>query len=157
LNKALIEWLKVQPQIFTIQNAIADKTNSQYHPNALSVGYTIEKFTLSNGATIELVHNPMFDDPNSEIDPITGNYIESMRMIFIDVTGGDGMGNIEIVKKQGAMKFGYVNGLVTPYGPINNQPMAHEGDWYSMVLQTKEGIIVKDPTLTGMLVFERNY
>jgi hypothetical protein len=147
----MVDWLNVQPTSFYYNGVAMQPTTSPYHDNAYSVGYRIVKWMMPNGAEIELIHNPLYDDPNGEIDPVTGVPINSMRITFFDVTNGEGGSNIEIVEKVNAKKFKYVNGIVSPYS--TNDFAAHSGDWYTMVYQNKSGIILKDPTRSGMLIF----
>lgn len=150
-HNAMVDWLKVQPQALIYDGFVLRPMNSPYHANAAQAGYRILSYILPNGAEIQLVHNPMYDDPDGEIDPITGANINSMRMTFVDVTDGEGGNNIVLVEKRNSKRFSYVNGLVGPTGPVNIS--SHTGDWYEMITQFKAGIILRDPTRSGMLIF----
>src|SRR5690606_4185296 len=71
------------------------KTKSDYNTNAYSYGYQFVKYIMHNGAELELVHNPLYDDRSIhfEIDPITGYPVESMRFTFLDFSSSDGASN----------------------------------------------------------------
>lgn len=157
-HRAMQDWISNHGNITILDSYFTKKTNSEYNTNALQVGYQFVKYLMPNGAILELVHNPVQDDRsiNSEIDPVTGYPIESMKFYFMDFSGETGDSNIKIIKKDRSMKLGYVAGLTNPYGPNNNQLMSHSGDYYEMHVQTKEGIHIEDPTRCGILSLSRN-
>lgn len=146
---------------WTIANANfspVQKTSSEYNSNAYSVGYQFVKYIMPNGAELELVHNPLYDDRsiNFEIDPITGKPVESMRFTFLDFTGNGSESNVCMVTKKDGYKFGYVGGLVNPFGPNKGGLMAHEGEYYSMHASKQCGIHIEDITKCGELILKRN-
>lgn len=134
------------------------QTKSAYNSNAYSVGYQFTKYIMHNGAELEVVHNPLYDDTsiNFEIDPITGYPVESMRFTFLDFSGtGDKM-NIQLVEKKNGYKFGYISGLVGPYGPVNGGQAAHSGEYYSMHVSKELGVHIEDISKCGELILRRN-
>lgn len=133
------------------------QTTSQYNSNAYSIGYQFVTYVMENGAELELVHNPLYDDRtiNFEIDPITGYPVESMRFTFLDFSGGDGSSNIKLINKQNGFKSGYVAGLVGPYGPTKGGLMAHQGEYYSMHVSKECGVHIEDITKCGELILRR--
>ena len=134
------------------------KASSEYNSNAYAVGYQFVKYIMHNGAELELVHNPLYDDRSIhfEIDPITGYPVESMRFTFLDFSGGDGGSNVQLVAKKDGYKFGYVNGLVGPYGPSKGGQMSHSGEYYSMHASKECGVHIDDITKCGELILRRN-
>lgn len=134
------------------------KTKSDYNSNAYSYGYQFVKYIMHNGAELELVHNPLYDDRSIhfEIDPITGYPVESMRFTFLDFSGSDGTSNIKLVNKRNGYKFGYVAGLVTPYGPQKGSLMSHSGEYYSMHVSKECGVHIEDITRCGELILKRS-
>ena len=134
------------------------KTTSEYNSNAYAVGYQFTKYIMHNGAELELIHNPLYDDTtiNFEIDPITGKPVESMRFTFLDFSEESGKSNIRIINKKNGYKFGYVAGLVSPYGPVKGGLMSHSGEYYSMHVSTETGIHIEDVTRCGELILKRN-
>lgn len=134
------------------------KTSSEYNSNAYAVGYQFTKYIMHNGAELEVVHNPLYDDRSIhfEIDPITGYPVESMRFTFLDFSGGDGQSNVQLVSKKDGYKFGYVNGLVGPYGPAKGGQMSHSGEYYSMHVSKECGVHIEDITKCGELILKRN-
>lgn len=135
-----------------------EKASSAYHSNAYSVGYQFVKYKMHNGAELELVHNPLYDDRsiNFEIDPVTGYPVESMRFTFLDFSGDSGNSNVQVVSKKDGYKFGYVAGLVDPYGPKKGGLMSHSGEYYSMHVSKICGVHIEDITKCGELILKRN-
>lgn len=144
--------------ISVVDTNFQQKVSSPYHQNALAVGYQYTVYRMANGAELELVHNPLYDDReiNFEIDPVTGYPVESQRITFLDFKGGDGGDNIKLMNKEGSFKLGYVHGLHNPYGPTNNKPMAHSGDYYEMHVQVQKGVHIDDVSRCGELILSRN-
>lgn len=134
------------------------KVSSKYNSNAYAVGYQFVKYIMHNGAELELVHNPLYDDRtiNFEIDPVTGYPVESMRFTFLDFTnGGTGGSNVQLMSKKNGYKFGYVGGLVSPFGPAKGGLMSHSGEYYSMHVSKIVGVHIEDITKCGELILKR--
>jgi hypothetical protein len=146
-------WIIANQNFSPVQNA-----KSEYHSNAYSVGYQFVQYKMHNGAELELVHNPLYDDRsiNFEIDPITGFPTESMRFTFLDFSGDSGSSNVQLMSKKDGYKFGYVAGLVSPYGPAQGNMMSHSGEYYSMHVSKVCGVHIEDITKCGELILKRN-
>lgn len=157
-HRAVQEWAAKTGFIQVVDQFIVDKTTSAYNENALAAGYQFVKYRMANGATLELVHNPLYDDReiNFEIDEVSGYPLESMRFTFLDFAPGQKGPNVEMVNKNNGFKLGYVHGLQTPYGPVNKGPMAHSGDYYEMHVQKQMGIHIEDVSKCGELILARN-
>jgi len=136
----------------------AKQVKSDYHTNAYALGYQFVEYSMPNGTTLKLVHNPLYDDTeiNFEIDPITGKPVESMRITFLDFVNDKGEDNIVLKKKKNGFSLGYEAGLVSPYGPVNNGLMSHSGDWYQMHVKDEIGVHISDVTRAGELILARN-
>lgn len=145
-------WMVANQSFTPVQGA-----SSSYHSNALSYGYQFVSYKMQNGAELELVHNPLYDDRsiNFEIDPVTGYPVESMRFTFLDFSGGTGESNVQLMTKKDGYKFGYVPGLVSPYGPANGGQIAHAGEYYSMHVSKICGVHIEDITKCGELILKR--
>lgn len=145
-------WMIANQNFNPVQSA-----SSAYHSNALSYGYQFVVYKMHNGAELELVHQPLYDDRsiNFEIDPITGYPVESMRYTFLDFSGGQGESNITLMSKKDGYKFGYVNGLIGPYGPNNGGSMSHAQESYSMHVSKICGVHIEDITKCGELILKR--
>lgn len=137
----------------TVDSNFIQSDSSPYHSNGLSFGAQFTRYKMANGAEIELVHNPLFDDReiHYDIDPVTGYPYESMRFVFTDFLTSEGESNMLLVKKKGGYKLGYVAGLQTPYGPVQNSLMSHAGDYYSMELHDQCGVQIHDISRMGEL------
>jgi hypothetical protein len=156
-HRAIMDWSKKNSFIQVVDQVFIDKTSSPYTTNGLAAGFQFVKYRMANGAELELIHNPLYDDRtlNFEIDPVTGYPKESQRITFLDFSK-ESMGNIQIMNKANSFKLGYIHGLQSPYGPVNNKPMAHSGDYYEMHVQKQQGIHIEDVTRCGELILDRN-
>jgi len=157
-HKAIQGWMERSGFITVVDSLFIDKTQSEYHANALAAGYQFVKYRMANGSELELVHNPLYDDReiNFEIDPVTGYPVESQRITFLDFSGEGASSNIRIVNKKNGYKMGYVAGLSNPYGPNNGKLMSHTGNYYSMTVEKQSGIHIEDVTRCGELRLQRN-
>jgi hypothetical protein len=136
-----------------------DKVNSPYAKNAYAYGMQFVQYNLTNGGSLKLVHNPLYDNRkiHTEVDPISGRPVESMRFTFLDFAGEAGKSNIKVTKKEGGDFFTYVCGNYTPYGPAKRNAFAsHAGDYYEMHIGGHEGIHIEDVTKCGELIYAVN-
>lgn len=157
-HRAIMDWASKKGFIQVVDSLFIDKTKSQYHDNALVAGYQYVKYRMANGAELELVHNPLYDDReiNSEIDPVTGFPVESQRITFLDFSGQGGASNIKRVAKKDGMSLAYISGLVSPYGNANKTMAAHSGDYYEMHVKDMCGVHIEDVGKCGELILSRN-
>lgn len=157
-HRAIQDWATKKGFIQVVDQMFIDKTSSDYHANGLVAGYQYVKYRMANGAELELVHNPLYDDReiNFEIDPVTGYPMESQRITFLDFSGDNGKSNIELVHKQNSFKHAYIHGLHSPYGPVQNKSAAHSGDYYEMHVQKQTGVQITDTGRCGELILSRN-
>lgn len=156
-HRAISDWAeKRKGFISVVDTNFITKENSQYNRNAVGAGYQFTVYRMANGAELELVHQPLYDDReiSSEIDPVTGYPKESQRITFLDFSP-ETEGNIMLMQKQDSFKLGYVMGLQSPYGPTNNKPMAHSGDYYEMHVQKQCGLHIEDVGRCGELILDR--
>jgi hypothetical protein len=159
-HRAIMEWSQKKGFIQVVDNTFIEKTSSNYNSNSLSAGFQFTKYKMANGAELELVHNPLYDDReiNFEIDPVTGYPMESQRITFLDFAGNGEMGtNIQLMHRENSFKLGYVAGLHNPYGPnTKNSLMSHSGDYYEMHVQKQCGVHIEDVSRCGELILSRN-
>lgn len=159
-HRAIQSWAAKTGFIQVVDQLIIDKTSSSYTDNGLSAGYQFVKYRMANGAELELIHNPLYDDReiNFEIDPVTGYPMESQRITFLDFSNqGEGSGNIQLMHRANSFKLGYVAGLHNPYGPnTKNSLMSHSGDYYEMHVQKQCGVHIEDVGRCGELILARN-
>lgn len=157
-HKAIMDWQEKRGFVQVVTDEFIQKASSPYTENGLSAGYQYVKYRMANGAELELIHNPLYDDReiNMEIDPITGYPVESMRFTFLDFSGDSLTGNMRKMKRKGSMKLGYVAGMTNPYGPSNDGLMSHAGDHYDMHVAYECGIHIEDISRCGELILRRN-
>jgi hypothetical protein len=142
-----------------LTNFAVKDTSSEFHSNAVSVGYQVTQLKFPNGTVVDLMHVPQFDDPrvNYGYDPITGYPYESMRMVILDLAGTGDQSNIKMVKKRNGMVQKYIAGLVKPRGLENSMQASHAGEYYEMHVVDHCGIQIDDVTACGMLYPLRTY
>lgn len=156
-HRAIQDWQNKNGFIKNVE-LFTNKVQSDIHTNAMETGYQFVRYNMANGSSLELVHNPIYDDRslNFEIDDVTGFPVESQRITFLDFTGEGGKSNIKIMKKKDGMAFTYVEGMYGPYGPKNGGSSAHSGSYYEMHVEQSEGIHIEDITKCGELILSRN-
>ena len=157
-HRAIQDWASKKGFIQVVDQMFIDKTKSDYNDNALAAGYQYVKYRMANGAELELVHNPLYDDReiNFEIDPVTGYPVESQRITFLDLTGEGGDSNIQLINKANSFKHVYIPGMQNPYGPQVNKAASHSGDYYEMHVQKQCGVHIEDVGRCGELILARN-
>lgn len=136
-----------------------DKVGSEYHSNAMEAGYQFVRYNMANGASLELIHNPLYDDReiNNEIDPVTGFPTQSQRITFLDFSGENSKSsNIKIMNKKDGFAHTYIEGMFGPYGPKKGGSSAHAGSYYEMHVEKMTGVHVHDITKCGELILDRN-
>jgi len=157
-HRAIQDWQNKNGFIKNIET-FTSKVSSDLNANALETGFQFVRYHMANGSSLELIHNPLYDDReiNFEMDEITGYPVESMRFTFLDFAEGGKGPNVQIVNKNNGFKLGYVAGLHTPYGPnTQNSLMSHSGDYYEMHVQKQCGLHIEDVTRCGELILTRN-
>lgn len=157
-HRAIQDWMNKSGFIKNIE-VFTTKVKSEVHDNALDGGYQFVRYSMANGAILELVHNPLYDDReiNFEIDEVTGYPVESQRITFLDFSAESGKSsNIKLMKKKGAETFNYVCGAVGPYGPSKGHYSAHNGDYYEMTVGKSCGVHIHDITKCGELILSRD-
>lgn len=131
---------------------------SEFHERALEYGFQYVKYSMANGSSLELIHNPLYDDReiNYEIDPVTGFPLESQRFTFLDFSGEGGKSNIKLMKKKDSFSHWYVAGGISPYGPNKGGLASHAGEYYEMHVSKSCGLHIHDTTKCGELILDRS-
>jgi len=156
-HRAIQDWQNKSGFIKNIE-IYTNKVQSEVHTNALEAGYQFVKYNMANGASLELIHNPLYDDReiNFEIDEVTGFPVESQRITFLDFSGEAKASNLKIMNKKDGFAFTYVEGMYGPYGPKNGGSSAHSGSYYEMHVEKSVGMHIHDITKCGELILSRN-
>lgn len=157
-HRAVQDWSNKNGFIKNVE-MFTNKLASPYTDRGLETGYQYVKYHMANGSSLELIHNPLYDDReiNFEVDPVTGYPVESQRITFLDFSGSNSKNsNIQIMNKKDGFAFTYVEGMYGPYGPKNGGSSAHAGAYYEMHVEKSCGIHIEDVTKCGELIFSRN-
>lgn len=157
-HRAVSDWMNKNGFIKNVE-IFTRSTSSSYTGNtiALEGGFQFMRYNMANGSSLELIHNPLYDDRtiHHEIDPLTGFPVESQRITFLDFSNGESGSNIQIVNKQNGFGFGYKNGLYGNNGLMQGGMMAHAGEYYEMHCTKSEGLHIHDITRCGELILTR--
>lgn len=156
-HRAIQDWANKSGFVKNVE-VYTNKVKSDLHTNAQEAGFQYVKYNMANGASLELIHNPLYDDRdiNFEIDELTGFPVESQRITFLDFSGEANKSNIKIMNKKDGMAFTYVEGMYGPYGPKNGGSSAHSGSYYEMHVEKSCGVHIHDVTRCGELILSRN-
>lgn len=157
-HRAVADWMNKSGFIKNFE-VFSSKTQSDLHPNALEAGYQFVKYNMANGASLKLIHNPLYDDReiNFAIDPLTGYPIQSQRITFLSLDSDNPVSsNVKIMNKKDGSAFTYIEGLYGPYGPKKGGSSAHSGSYYEMHVERTTGIHINDVSACGELIFARD-
>lgn len=156
-HRAIQDWAQQKGFIQNIEE-FTNKTSSVLNKNSKEAGYQYVKYHFANGSTLELVHNPLYDDReiNFEIDEVTGYPKESQRITFLDFSGNGNDSNIKLVTKKDSESLTYVVGSHGPTGPTKGGYSAHSGAYYEMHTDKTCGVHIEDVTKCGELILARN-
>lgn len=156
INRALREeLLKATGGVAIGDHFISNASNNKYNPNSLVFGGQFTEYHLPINVTLRVEWMPLYDDTrlNSDIDPMTGHPIESMRMTFLDVTGDNGVPNIQLVTHKDGQMFNFIPGLKGPHGITPMGQAAHGGSFFEYVMEEHVGIHIRDVSRCGELIY----
>ena len=115
-------------------------------------------YRMLNGIELTLRHFPILDNViyNRKLHPITGKPLESYKFIFLDIGSRDGESNlVKVVRKDREQVMWYTGGSVAPgqgHAKSITTLRSNAKDGYSVFFLTEQGIMLKDPTSSGMLI-----
>lgn len=157
-HRAIQDWSNKNGFVKNVE-VYTNKVQSELHSNAQEAGFQYVKYHMANGASLELIHNPLYDDReiNNEIDPVSGFPVQSQRITFLDFTGDTSKSsNIKLINKKDGFAHTYIEGLYGPYGPKKSGSSAHSGSYYEMHVEKSCGVHINDVTKCGELILSRN-
>ena len=123
----------------------------------LTLGGQFTTYKMLNGVELTLKHFPLFDNiyHNRKLHPVTGKPIESYKMLFIDYGMRDGESNIsKVVRKGREFLMWNTAGSVAPgqgFAKNISTTRSHGRDGYTVYFLGEMGIMIKDPTTSGVL------
>jgi hypothetical protein len=123
----------------------------------LTLGGQFTTYKMLNGVELTLKHFPLFDNlyHNRKLHPVTGKPAESYKMLFVDFGMRDGESNIsKVVRKGREFVMWNVAGSVAPgqgFSKNVSTSRATGRDGYSVFFLGEVGIMMKDPTTSGIL------
>jgi len=151
-------WMKLATELGfdnTNINAI-QKTDSNLHPNSLSVGYQFTQFIAPNNIKVSVEVDPFYDNKvrNKILHP-NGGVAESYRYDIMDIGTIEGEPNIQKAMVTGNEEVrGWEYGLRNPFtGAPNTEMMSNsvDGATYHRAC-FGIGAIVRDPSRTASLI-----
>lgn len=123
----------------------------------LSLGGQFTSYKGLNGVEITLKHLSLLDNPvyNRKLHPISKKPLESYKMLFIDFGRRDGEANVvKVVRKDREMVMWHVSGSVAPgagHAKAITTIRSNSKDGYTVNFLSEQGIMIKDPTTSGIL------
>lgn len=142
---------------FTLDNSstkVVQRTNSNFHTNALSAGFQFVEYLAPNGVRVKIDVDPFYDDPvrNKILHP-EGGVAESYRYDILYIGTMD-QPNIFKCKVRGDEEYrGYQWGFRNPFtGAKNNPYMSFDEDSAVIHRMATLGVCILDPTRTMSLI-----
>jgi len=122
----------------------------------LTLGGQFTTYKGLNGITLTLKHLPILDDTihNRKLHPVSGKPLESYKMILLDTSMRDGEPNLrKVVRRDRELVVWHTAGAVAPAGHAKSIDTlrANAKDGYSVHFLTEQGIMLADPTTSGIL------
>lgn len=144
-------------QAFTLNGdalGIVQKTQSNLHSNALSVGFQFVEYKAPNGVRVKIDVDPYYDDPvRNKIQHPLGGPAFSYRYDIMDIGTMDQPNIFKCTIKGETELRGYQWGLRNPFtGQLGNPNMSWDEDSAVIHKMARLGICVLDPTRTLSLI-----
>jgi hypothetical protein len=137
--------------------ALASKTSSNLHDNALSAGFQFVEFKAPNGVVLTVEVDPWYDDrvrnkTTWKTEGLEGP-AESFRYDIMYIGSMDEP-NIQIAKVKGMEEIrGYQWGMRNPFtGQINNMNMSYDEDSATIHKMSTFGVFILDPSRTMSII-----
>lgn len=129
-------------------------------PRHLSFGAQFSHYFGPEGVTLDLIKNPMYDMRKYCMRSIPGKSnrpIDSRRMTFIDFASPkstDWGSNVMMLEVENSMTYGYIQGTVSPTGPVKGGATTMKEAAYTRWRQESGGICVIDTSRAGELIYD---
>lgn len=126
----------------------------------LAFGAQFTRYRGPEGVCVDLIKNPMYDSRQycKRMHPNYPNMpIDSARFTFLDFGTSDGMNNIQMLKVKDSFSWGYIPGTMTPTGPIQGGMGAAMKAGYDLWCQGTAGLLIRDVTRAGELIYDNEY
>lgn len=146
----------VAASFLTMDTHYIRRTTSDYTDEALEFGSQFTSYVGPMGVKIRMAVNPMYDSARycKTYHPIYTEYpIDSARLTFMDFSGKEGGQNIMALKVKDTYRHGYLNGTVSPNGPVKGGSVSMLKAGYDVFCEGTHGLVVIDPTKAGELVY----
>ncbi len=126
----------------------------------LAYGAQFTRYRGPQGVVVDLIQNPMYDNRKycKQMHPqYPDRPIDSARMTFLDfgTTGGDN--NMQMLKVKDTFRWGYVAGTHTPTGPVKGGQAGSKIAGYDLFTEGTAGLLIRDVTRAGELIFDSTY
>lgn len=128
--------------------------------NHLSFGAQYTRYKGPEGIEITLMKNPIYDSLvySKRTHPQYTNLpIDSMRYTFLDFGTSNGSNNIQMLKVKDTFSWGWQGGTWTPTGPVKGGQVGGPKQGYDMYINGTCGIMVRDVTRCGEMIFDYEY
>ena len=142
---------------FTMDTHFISEYNSGMKGRHLSYGAQFKHYQGPEGIEVTLMKNPLYDSRRYEkrVHPIYSDFpLDSARMTFLDFGTVRGESNICKVEVKDSFRHGYVNGTISPAGPIKGGQFGSLKAMYEVAMEGSAGLWIVDPTRAGELILD---
>lgn len=155
INRALQEELHKTTNGAILGDHFIGQASNKYNSNSVVYGGMFTEYHLPINVTLRVEWMPLYDDArlSSDVDPISGHSIKSMRMTFLDLTEIDGEPNVQLVEHKNGLMFNPVAGTIDPYDPTPMGQAAHTDSYFNYVMEENIGIHIRDISRCGELIY----
>lgn len=130
------------------------------NPRHLSFGAQFTHYQGPEGIEVTLVKNPIYDSRkySKRMHPQYPEFpIDSMRMTFLDLGTSGTDNNIMMLRVKDTYRWGYLAGTHGPTGPVKGGSVSALKAGYEMFTEGTAGVMIKDVTRCGELIYDYEY
>lgn len=126
----------------------------------LAYGAQFTRYRGPEGICVDLIKSPLYDSRvyNKRMHPLYPNMpIDSARFTFLDFGTSEGKNNIQMLKQKDTFTWGYHAGTYTPAGPVKGGAVSNLKAGYDWFCTGSAGLLIRDVTRAGELIYDQNY
>jgi hypothetical protein len=152
-HEALVE---IANGFLTVDNHFIDNGPSRGTTPGLAVGAQFTRYRGPEGIDVQLMVSSFYDSDkyNKRAHPIYPNMpLNSARFTFLDFGSDRNYGsNIMRIKVKDTYRHGFLNGTVSPTGPVRGGSVSILKAGYDVFVEDTHGIVMIDSSRGGELI-----
>lgn len=144
----------------TVDTNFVKPTSSAYTKSALQFGAQFTRYIGPVGLDVQLAIEPCYDSQYycKRMHPLYPSLpIDSARITFLNLAPSEGENNVIMLKVKDTYRYGHKLGTVGPNGPIQGGMFGDLIAAYTVAVEATAGILIKDPTICGELIYDYAY